>query len=1217
MSTTAVSQSHLDANVAALGVRNADLAEMLRRVVPPPGLAFTETRQGVPAAALDGRQLCSRHRPLEEARRLVDNLDLIEHATHVVLGFGLGYHVQELVQRVDKAGLVIVFEPDLRLLRAVFDRIDHSAWMKDALLLFMTDPDDRGVLGRRLEGAESILAQGISYVDHPASRHRIADECRRFASMFSDYVQTSKTLFMTTLMRSVDTVRNLLSNLPQYAAGATVHDLKNIAAGYPAIVVAAGPSLQRNIHLLRETDARGRAVIIAVQTALKPLLAAGIKPHFVTALDFHEISKRCYENLTAEDLDGVTLVIDPKAHPAIVQSYEGAIRSCAAPLLDEVLGDMKRPMGDLPAGATVAHLAVYLARYLGCNPITLIGQDLGFSDGVYYPPRVPIHDVWSVELNPFNTLAMMEWQRIVRHRLHLKKIPDIHGRQVYSDGQMLAYLAQFERDFKAYADEGLTILDASEGGAAKQHTTVKTLHAALRQYAIRPLPELPVPPRELDPQRLDAVRERLRAVRKDIGIVANTSRKTVTIIRQMMDDQQDHKRMEAHFRKIEQHRATIGRHFHAFEMLNHLNQLGVFKRLKADRRIHFQEDALEPIARQRLQLERDLENVIWTADAADEMLRLLGHADRLLTGESDRALPADDASTLLRRMRSSASRPDEQKAPAAAQTVGALVPIDPHVGGMGLPRRLDDSFGDVTVLQATLQRLARTDGLREIILLCPDDFDVDPLIDRAAINADVIIERCGDGPYPLEHRAIACARRFSPTCWRGGLAGLGAYDELLCPQHMHRVMEDRALDAALLVGPDWPLVDPSSESGCGAVIERFRTHPEQLSMVFTQAPPGLCGCIVGRSLMGELAARNRLATIGGLLIYQPHAPQGDPVALEMNVQIDHRVRQASLRAVWDTRHDRDALRHALGDRLYDASCTPLDVVDALRQRPPVDRPLPRELLLEINTERTARGVFAEQTFGDASRLPMSLDAAQHVFRQVREVDDLVLTIGGAGDPLLHPDLPHIIRAARAHNLHTIRVRTELRCDTATIDALLDAGVDVISVDVNADRTETYQRMMGADDFATQLENMEYLLAHRTSLTGQTGSSAIALPWIVPHIQRRVLTIDDIEPFFDRWMQIFGTAVIDAAPDERLDPAGTVPALLPAIDPPAVMWRTLIQRMLIQSDGTVPVSEIRTEHAVGNTAQSSLVDLWTDLLAARHHLRETHGLDGDQLRTRQA
>ena len=42
----------------------------------------------------------------------------------------------------------------------------------------------------------------------------------------------------------------------------------------------------------------------------------------------------------------------------------------------------------------------------------------------------------------------------------------------------------------------------------------------------------------------------------------------------------------------------------------------------------------------------------------------------------------------------------------------------------------------------------------------------------------------------------------------GGLAGATCYDEILCPSHLAPAAEEAAADAILLVGPDWPFVDP-------------------------------------------------------------------------------------------------------------------------------------------------------------------------------------------------------------------------------------------------------------------------------------------------------------------------------------------------------------------------------------------------------------------------
>ena len=54
----------------------------------------------------------------------------------------------------------------------------------------------------------------------------------------------------------------------------------------------------------------------------------------------------------------------------------------------------------LPSGSTVAHLAYYLAEHLGCDPIAFVGQDLGFSDGLYYTPGTSYEDVWRPGVGP-------------------------------------------------------------------------------------------------------------------------------------------------------------------------------------------------------------------------------------------------------------------------------------------------------------------------------------------------------------------------------------------------------------------------------------------------------------------------------------------------------------------------------------------------------------------------------------------------------------------------------------------------------------------------------------------------------------------------------------------------------------------------------------------------------------------------------------------------
>ncbi len=1192
----------LDANLAALGQRNSDIAEQIMQAHGHEEMHCSDTTQGVPCGIYRDRQLCSRHRPLDEADRLVDSMDLVENATVVVLGFGMGYHVQRLAEKFQKAGLVIVFEPDVQLLRAVLEQVDHSSWLSQGLVLFLTDPDDRGILGSKLAGAESILGQGVAFLEHPAASARIGEQGQRFREMFSDYISTAKTTLLTTLMRSVDTVRNLLFNLDHYAAGPGVEELHKLTTDRLGIVVSAGPSLHNNLHLLNQPGVRDRCIIIAVQTTLKPLLAAGIKPHFVTALDFHEISRRFYDDLPADELQDVTLVADPKAHPVILDAYPGPVRCYHHKFLDLVLGPLERPMGELPGGATVANLAVYLAHYLGCNPIALIGQDLGFSDGLYYAPGTAIHQVWAPELNPFNTIAMMEWQRVVRHRLHLQSMKDVHGKSIYTDAQMLNYLQQFERDFAQYIRDGIHVIDATEGGLPKQHTNCQPLADVLDEYANEQLPAIPIPPVKLDADRLHAVQKRIRQVRQDVAAIRVTSRKTTKLIDRMMQDQHDQRKMKDHFQKIERYRQEVKERFTAFEIINHLNQLGVFNRLKTDRRLHMQQD-LTPLERQRGQLERDRENVQWTIDAAEELLDQFDQCDRLLAGKSVdfrpriHTVPTDDS---------------ENEKNDSPSNICALIPVDPVRNGLGQERSLADSFGKTNVLQATLCRLGQSQYLESIVLLCPDDMDVETLIDRDAIKCSLEIERCGESPFPPEQEAIAVGRLWAQHCWRGGIAGLSVYDEVLCPQTMHEIMQKRGITAALLVAPDWPLLDVTSTQGCDAVIRRHLEHPEQHNLVFTQAPPGLCGCVISATLMSELAQRNRLATVGGLLVYQPHAPQGDPIARDANVQVDHHVRQAKVRATCDTPRQQQVLQTILSDSTSN-DVSSGDIVSAITKSDAEQRlDLPAHLILELTTMRQSWGQAWQHPYGEIQREPISFDLVKEIFAQFSKSPSGCLTLAGVGDPLLHEHFDKITHAAKDAGLRAVHIRTELRVDQSQLDRLMASPVDVISVDLHADRANTYRQMMGQGNFKFVLDNLQYILPRRRFFTDKHDSTAIALPWIVPRLQRHGTTYEDIESFFDRWQQILGTAVIEAPPRFETEPVEDHDSLISADDPSDVMQHKLAKRMTILSDGSVPISELDLpgNEIVGNITNRPLKNLWHDLLDARSQLPPS------QLRTRQ-
>jgi hypothetical protein len=625
------------ATPALLDWAEARSGELTATLSPAPGIKSapgTASAPGTRCAQTSGGAvaLASKYDPSKEAEKLLAAVDYDKAACLVLLGFGLGYAAERGAEALGGSGLLLVYEPDLSLLRAVFETRDFSKLLNRGHVLLLAGPDvDRASLVGHLERHASVLTQGTQLVALPPTRKLHGEALQTFGRDLAEVVAYCRTNIATALVNASRTCTNLANNLGVYAAGETTDALHHAAKGYPAVCVGAGPSLVKNIDLLCDPDVRKNVVVIAVQTTLKPLLDRGVQPDFVTALDYSPICARFYEGLP--ELPGVTLVAEPKANAAILDAFPGPIRVTQNAFADALLGSpdrggLARPIVPIKGGATVAHLSFYLARHLGCDPVMFIGQDLGFSDGLYYAPGTAVHQVWDCELSPFNTIEMMEWQRVVRMRGHLRKFEDVHGRPIYSDEQMVTYLKQFERDFAEAEADGVTVIDATEGGMPKAHTQRMSFAEALHQHATRPLPPLPVPLPEPDAERLSKLDALLQRRLEQVRDLRRMSRDSLELIGKMQAcvDAWDKVRLDKLFTKLDRNRRRVETDLkEPFELVNQLNAMGTYRRSRADRKIAREAggNAREKLASQ---LVRDRDNIDWIVQACDEALTILNGA---------------------------------------------------------------------------------------------------------------------------------------------------------------------------------------------------------------------------------------------------------------------------------------------------------------------------------------------------------------------------------------------------------------------------------------------------------------------------------------------------------------------------------------------------------------------------------------------------------------
>ena len=114
--------------------------------------------------------------------------------------------------------------------------------------------------------------------------------------------------------------QNFQANLNAIQKNAGVVALAQKFKEIPAIIVGAGPSLDKNINLLGR--AQGHSMILASDAALKPLLLQGVTPSIVVNLDPQEEVAKFFQGVSHR---GMTLIAPSIIHPRVLDLWKGNI----------------------------------------------------------------------------------------------------------------------------------------------------------------------------------------------------------------------------------------------------------------------------------------------------------------------------------------------------------------------------------------------------------------------------------------------------------------------------------------------------------------------------------------------------------------------------------------------------------------------------------------------------------------------------------------------------------------------------------------------------------------------------------------------------------------------------------------------------------------------------------------------------------------------------
>ena len=830
-------------------------------------------------------------------------------------------------------------------------------------------------------------------------------------------------------------------------AGAWAGSMK----GQAGVLVSAGPSLSKNAHVLVDKVFLDRFVMVATAAAAGSLRAMELRPQLVAST--HELSDATRQWLDSFNANSVRAVLDGS------QADAGVVIPSPAGVVDSLLGYV-------------------LLRYLGCDPVILVGFDLAFIDGVAHAKGNELDLQWSTQISPVRSWDWWHTHRILGNSTQLQRetltnetgevaagaasderdeVGERHERSVVTNLALRSERALLEAAFAHDVALGLRVIDATEGGVVKRHALVEPLAQCLATYATA------------------------RNAKVKWGLRGKT--------------------------KISKAPA------------------------------------------------QDAVNVISVVD--------------------------DDA-------RAATATRDTPR-------VVAVLAIDPLRGGTGVERSLELEFGGRTVLRRTIDRLLESDEIEHVCLVAPENWDHRAALEGIEPSSHLHIVYAPEPVFGEGHADIRAARAWSDSCSRGGIANLCVFDEVFSAKAALLACEHVHANAVLVCGADWPLIAVKEQWGVRGLVERWRSSARDLQFVCSLAAPGIGACLLPIESV-RLLASGAARSIGQWIEERADTRNSAEI-----IAIPDFVAAVADRLIMDTPRSIQRVRRALEPLLHGAEISAHAQFEALARHanaPPTF--VPQFLTIELNTGRRGCGLASPHRFGTLQRPTMTQKRMDRILARVAEARDVVVTLGGAGDPLVHPDVVEFANQIRKAGALALSVRSELLSLDA-LEKLAAIDADVISVDLHATNASEYVRMMGFDRFAFAQRAMESVIAHRRVETG--APPWLARPWVLAHIERLRDMVDRIAAFGALWQNRAGGFCVDSPP--QIDPWGDtiLDAPLCAAGFAASNSPSEHLALTVLSDGRVPAQagDVLGTTSVGNVDSEDLLTLFR---SSRQHRSRT-------------
>lgn len=314
--------------------------------------------------------------PLLYVKKVFEGANLEDAPFVVLFGMGLGYQLiflDKLMQESSRLKRVLVVEKDLECLKKAMEVTDLSSPLENSnIRLICESPQDDlfTLVKANMDNLCYRYFKALRWVPWPASMAIDPGYYSSARNAISDMGDLWIALRGNEPYDTLASYENFFRNLELYAQSPNLNCVENIFKKKPAVIVATGPSLKKNAHLL--SLLANKAVIISVDASLKILHNMSVFPHFATTIERTPGIDKFFIGLS--NMEKTIHLVPSFAHPSSVRAHKGPKLFMTRRY--NFFLDLGMEDDVLDMGLSTSIAGFELAKLMGCDPIILIGNDL-------------------------------------------------------------------------------------------------------------------------------------------------------------------------------------------------------------------------------------------------------------------------------------------------------------------------------------------------------------------------------------------------------------------------------------------------------------------------------------------------------------------------------------------------------------------------------------------------------------------------------------------------------------------------------------------------------------------------------------------------------------------------------------------------------------------------------------------------------------------------